>query len=408
MQSIEKKNIIWNILGTSVNAFVSLFLLIVVTRVNGEDIAGIFSFAFSVSLIFNVIGVYYGRVYQVSDNSNNSDYDYLISKFIVCGIMMIVSLVFVLLNKYSGYKSMIIMMLCLLKCIEAFSETLYAIIQKRGYLYKVGFSFFIKGFLCIVLFIIADIVTTNLLLSIFLLIVIHILFILFYDIKNIKKFRISKSVSSDNIKFLLKDGFYPFAITFLSLYIFNSSKYAIDLNLDNVSQTIFGIIIMPATVILMFVQYMLHPYLTNITDFYNSKKHKELREIVNKFLIVITVLTTAGILVSLTIAMPIFKIMYGLDLLDYKLHLVIIMLGAGFYGVVSVLLNIFIVMRKNKFQTILLFVFSVIAYILSFILTKKYMLLGSAISYTILMMALCIVYLIAFRLNIKEYDYEKN
>ena len=125
-------------------------------------------------------------------------------------------------------------------------------------------------------------------------------------------------------------------------------------------------------------------------------------------MIVITVLTIAGILVSLTIAMPIFKIMYGLDLLDYKLHLVIIMLGAGFYGVVSLLMNIFIVMRKNKFQTILLFIFSIIAFILSYLLTKKYMLLGSSISYTVLMIALCIIYLITFNIYLKEYDYEKN
>lgn len=408
MQSIEKKNIFWNIAGTSVNAFVSLFLLIVVTRVNGEDIAGIFSFAFSVALIFNVIGVYYGRVYQVSDNKGNSDYDYLVSKVIVCIIMMIVSFVFVLLNKYNVYKLIIIMMLCLLKCIEAFSETLYAIIQKNGYLYKVGFSFFIKGFLCIALFILVDFLTKSLILSIMSLIVIHLLFIIFYDIKNVKGLKINKSINYNNVKYLLKDGFYPFAITFLSLYIFNSSKYAIDLNLDNVSQTIFGIIIMPATVILMFVQYMLHPYLNNITDFYNSKKYKELRKIVNKFLIVITVLTIAGILVSLTIAMPIFKIMYGLDLFDYKLHLVIIMLGAGFYGVVSLLMNIFIVMRKNKFQTILLFIFSIIAFILSYLLTKKYMLLGSSISYTVLMIVLCIIYLITFNIYLKEYDYEKN
>lgn len=408
MQSIEKKNIIWNILGTSVNAFVSLFLLIVVTRVNGEDVAGIFSFAFSVSLIFNVIGVYYGRVYQVSDNSNNSDYDYLISKFIVCGIMMIVSLVFVLLNKYSAYKSMIIMMLCLLKCIEAFSETLYAIIQKNGNLYKVGFSFFIKGLLCIILFIWVDVLTKSLVLSIVSLICIHLLFIIFYDLKNVKKIKINKSINHNNIKYLLKDGFYPFAITFLSLYIFNSSKYAIDLNLDNASQTVFGIIIMPATVILMFVQYMLHPYLNNITDFYNNKKYKELIAIVKKFLIIIAFLTFTGVFVSLTIAMPIFKIMYGLDLLKYKLHLVIIMFGAGFYGIVSLLMNIFIVMRKNKFQTLLLFIFSIIAFVLSYFLTKKYMLLGSSISYTALMIALCIVYLITFNIYLKEYDYEKN
>ncbi len=408
MQSINKKNIIWNIVGTSINAFVSFFLLIAVTRINGEDIAGIFSFAFSVSLIFNVIGVYYGRVYQVSDKSDNSDSDYLISKTIMCMVMIIISIVFILLNKYSLYKSIVIMLLCLLKCIEAFSESLYAIIQKNNYLYKVGISFFIKGLLCIIVFIIADILTKNLIVSIFTLIFIHLLFIIFYDLRNVKKFNFNKKINFHNIKYLLEDGFYPFAVTFLSLYIFNSSKYAIDLNLDNVSQTIFGIIIMPATVILMFVQYMLHPYLNNVTQFYTNKNYKELNKIVSKFFLIITFLTIIGILVSLTIAIPIFNIIYGLDLIDYKLHLVIIMLGAGFYGIVSLLMNILIVMRKNKLQTMLLFAFSIISFALSYVLTKAYMLLGSAISYTILMISLCLAYLFVYRLSIKEVKNEKN
>ena len=408
MQSIEKKNVFWNILGTSVNAFVSFFLLIFVTRINGEDVAGIFSFAFSVSLIFNVIGVYYGRVYQVSDNSKNSDYDYLVSKIIVCIIMMIVSILFVILNRYFIYKIIVILLLCLLKCIEAFSETLYAIIQKNEQLYKVGFSFFIKGMLCIIIFLIIDIITKNLLLSIISLIIIHLFFIIFYDIKNVKNVNINKNIDFNNVKFLLKDGFYPFAITFLSLYIFNSSKYAIDLNLDNVSQTIFGIIIMPATVILMFVQYMLHPYLNEITKLYNEHNNLDLMKIINKFFILITILTVLGLLISATIAIPIFNIIYGLNLAVYKLHLFIIMIGAGFYGVVSLLMNIFIVMRKNKFQTLLLFIFSIIAFILSYVLTEKYTLLGSSISYSILMILLCIIYMVSLKKILKEDFNEKD
>ena len=42
-----KKNTIWNIVGTTLNAFVSLVLMVAVTRINGINDAGIFTFSFS-------------------------------------------------------------------------------------------------------------------------------------------------------------------------------------------------------------------------------------------------------------------------------------------------------------------------------------------------------------------------
>ena len=46
-----KKNAIWNTIGITINSFNSLFFLIIINRINGVDIAGIFSFAFSVACI---------------------------------------------------------------------------------------------------------------------------------------------------------------------------------------------------------------------------------------------------------------------------------------------------------------------------------------------------------------------
>ena len=40
-----KKNFIWNTLGTGLNAFNSLFFMIIATRINGVEKAGVFSIA---------------------------------------------------------------------------------------------------------------------------------------------------------------------------------------------------------------------------------------------------------------------------------------------------------------------------------------------------------------------------
>ena len=50
-----KKNFIWNMIGSVVNSFTSLIFLIIVTRINGVEQAGIFTFAFSISLTCSVV-----------------------------------------------------------------------------------------------------------------------------------------------------------------------------------------------------------------------------------------------------------------------------------------------------------------------------------------------------------------
>ena len=90
----------------------------------------------------------------------------------------------------------------------------------------------------------------------------NILIIVFYDIPNTNKIIDKKEkASKQNVKQIFKTGFYTFAITFLGLYILNASKYAIDNFMSEDIQAIYGIIIMPATVMSLFGQFIIHPFL---------------------------------------------------------------------------------------------------------------------------------------------------
>ena len=52
MQVNLKKDFIWNMIGSTFSSFNSLFFLIIVTRINGSNEAGIFTFAFSTACYF--------------------------------------------------------------------------------------------------------------------------------------------------------------------------------------------------------------------------------------------------------------------------------------------------------------------------------------------------------------------
>ena len=138
MEKNLKLNAIWNTLGITVNSFNSLFFLIIINRVNGVEIAGIFSFAFSIACLLFIVGIYAGRTYQVSDiNENLNNYEYLVHKYITCTMMFLIAIVFIIVQKYSLEKNVIIILLCLYKLFEAMSETFYGFLQKNDELYIV-------------------------------------------------------------------------------------------------------------------------------------------------------------------------------------------------------------------------------------------------------------------------------
>ena len=271
----DKKNIIWNIIGATANAFNSLFFAIIVTRINGINDGGIFTYSFATACLLYMIGVYSGRTFQVTDITNkNSDSDYIYHRAITCVVMILISIAFVFIKQYDMYKSIIFVLLCGYKCIEAFSESLYAVVQKGDLLYKVGKSMFFKAFISVIAFLIIDLLTKNLIASCISIVLINIIILLVYDSKNIKEVKFIKTKFSKNsIIRLFKIGFFTFTLTFLANYLINAPRYAIDDILTNDLQTIFGIIIMPATLMALLGQYIIQPSLIKLSECIKDKKY---------------------------------------------------------------------------------------------------------------------------------------
>ena len=130
------KNFIWNSLGTGINSFNSLFFLIIVTRVNDIQTAGIFSIAYATATILYTLAMYSGRLCQVTDIKNKiTDKDYIVNRTLTCIIMLIGAAGFLLIQQYSGFKTTIFALLAIFKGIEAFSDILYGVMQKNDILF---------------------------------------------------------------------------------------------------------------------------------------------------------------------------------------------------------------------------------------------------------------------------------
>lgn len=404
----DKKNIIWNIIGATANAFNSLFFAIIVTRINGLNDAGIFTYSFATACLLYIVGVYAGRIFQVTDISKeSSDTDYLYHRIITCIVMMLVSIVFVRIKGYDWYKSTIFILLCSFRCLEAFAEVLYGVIQKNGDLYKVGISMFTKAIVAVVVFFIIDSITQNLILSCISIILINVVVMLLYDAKNIKKVQQMKTKYSNKAIFrLFRIGFFTFILTFLGNYLINAPRYAIDDMLVNDSQTIFGIIIMPATFMGLLGQYIIQPCLTKISDSIKNRQYKSLITIVRTLLIIIIVLGILVTFVAWFLEVPVLELVYGVKLASYFDSMMIIILGSILYSLSTILSALLIAMRKTSYQAIIYALTSVIATVLAYQLVDRIQIRGASITYFITMLIVAVAFFIYTIRNIKKYKRE--
>lgn len=405
--SLEKKNVVWNMIGATTNAFNSLLFAIVVTRINGLEEAGIFTYAFATACLFYVIAIYAGRPFQVTDISEKYvDTDYIYHRVITCILMLIAIFGFTIIKGYDIYKSTILILLCVYKMTEAIAEVFYAIIQKREHLYKAGISMTIKALVGIVIFVLINYITKNLTLSCISIILVNIITIFLLDYKNANKLEITKrKFDIGKVKSIFTSGFFTFFVTFLGVYLINAPRYAIDDMLENGLQTIFGIIIMPATFMGLLGQYIIQPSLTKIANALKQKDYLNLKKIVSFVVLSILLIGVVIFVIAYFLEAPVLGLVYGVDLKPYIMSMMIIIAGSVMYSLGIMISYILIAYRKTFMQAIIYLVVSIIATILSYILVEKIQILGASITYAITMLLIAIsffIYLIICTLKLKK------
>lgn len=399
-----RKNFIWNTLGTGLNAFNSLFFMIIATRVNGIEQAGVFTVAFSTACILYAIGLYAGRVYQVTElDEKISDKDFIINRIITCFSMIVFLILFCIFRKYNLEKTVIFLLLTIYKALEAFSDTIYGILQKHDKLDIVGKSLFIKSLLSILLFLIIDLLIGNIIVAIISMIIICVIINITYDFRKAYKYvDFKQKINWENVINILKKGFFVFAISFLGMYVVNAPKYSIDSYLTSDFQTIFGIIVMPATIMSLVAQFLIHPYLNQIVELYKTKNLKGLEKLILKILGIIGCFGVLATILGYLLGTQILGLIYGIDLSMYKIGLSIIIISATLYTIGTVCSSILTTVRETFSQFVIYVGVSIFAYIISTILTKYIGINGSIIAYFFIMVSQALSYFIYTKIKLKK------
>lgn len=401
---IKKSEFAWNMLGSFVYAMFSAIILAFCTRINGLEIAGIFSIAYATSCILNSIGDFGIRVFQVTDTNRKYKFSsYLSARIIAILIMVLVTGGVVLIGGYSSTKLWVCVLLMVYRIIDNLSETYQAEFQLDGRLDIAGKSMVFRNLAAIIAFIIVDKLTQNIVIACLCMILVNLIIFLLYDAKKVKEFNADKlKFEFSSAKQIVRECM-PIAIAgILNVYVINVVKYAIDSVGDYTMQTYFNIIYMPTFVINLVSIFIIKPFLKMFGEYYNEKKYEKLSKVI-MYIIGALILTTICIEIGCFIlGVPFLNLFYGVDISNYKGELMILVLSGLFYAMSNLLFNLLGTIRRQKCITIAYIFVCGISLVLPNILVKKYAMTGAAIANLLIMFSLSLILSIFFKIGINK------
>ena len=393
-KDVTKLNIVWNTIGALAVSFTSLVYMLILTHLYDLNKVGVFSFGFSFACMMVTLASFGGRTYQVTDTNNKFDQiTYIVTRYLTVIFSLLIVGIYLIVKDYNIEKTIMIVLLVLFKFCEEISDVYYGVLQRQEQLYKVGIFQTIKSVLNVIIFFVINYFVKNITISVSALLIINAVFAFIIERNSAKKIEKWKyKFEFDKIKYVLYNNFYICMFMFLSSYIISSPKYAIDSFLSEDIQAIFNILIMPATFVYLVGSFILNPFLVKVAKSFNQHKYQESKKQIKNIIMALLAISVVIMLGAYILGIPVLNFVYGLNLSNYKMDFMIIMIGAIFYSISTVISTVLVAYRKIKIQSIIAIFLSIIAYILSRYLVNKYGLLGGIYEYTILMFIRFAVY----------------
>lgn len=339
------KQFIWNAVGTTLNSFLSLFLLIIVTRCNGIEASGDFSFLFTISLMLQSFSNYGGRIYQTTDVKEEFTFNEYLSSRILLSLISVV--IYAILCIIYGFKYNIILigiLLVLFRIIETVSDVIYGSLQKKHKLDIVGKSLTIKSIFILILFSITNFISKNLLYSTISLLIAGIIIFLIYDFKNIINYKFKLNYE------IYKKSFSIFISGFVTLLILNIPRFISEITLKDNELGYLGILLMIPTIMSLVCQFLLQPQIINLSEKYKNLDLKEFKKCYRRINAAILLFSIFCTICAIALGNPILTLLYGIPFDKYILGFCILILSGTFNGISIVYSNLFVIIRKSKLQ----------------------------------------------------------
>ena len=391
------RNFIWNTMAGLVNASEAVLLLMVVGRTNGLEDAGILTIAFAVGNLMITIGNYGVRNFQVTDVDEIISFSVYFTHR-VCTVLLMGSatggylLYSYIFNAYSVRKVWTVLLICMIYMVESLDDVFWGLYQKNGRI-DIGAKIFVgRWSLHLIITSIGLVVTHQLVQSLVLGFLAGAVLSAIANIVNVSDYYKGKLFQWNGVVYVFYCCFPLFIVAFLTNYVSNAPKYAIDKYMQEADQACYGYIAMPVFVVMLFSSFVYQPILTNIANEWKEKNVLALQRRILKIVFLIVGLTIICFAGAWICGIPILSALYATDLTPYKKELLILMIAGGCLGLVSFESTILTVIRKQKITMKGYIIIAILAKLFFGYEVRYYGLTGAASLYALLMGVLSLFY----------------
>lgn len=399
----QKSIYIWNLLGNFAAAAVSVLYLLIVSRMQTSEVADQFSLATSIGNLWIIIGQFQVRNYQATDVKSSHPFSAYFFTRLLTVIMMVISLfpyLWTINYDFTNNSVMIITWIIVYRVADAFSDLFQGYFQQHGRLDIAGKAMVYRYALSVLILLFGLLLSHSMVLTLLALALFNLFFVFSYDYAHFKLFDklsfrniFSRNTIDESFK-IIRVCFSLFIYGFLLTLVFNEAKLSISGAyakgiVEAGAQRDYNILFMPVFFMSLCIL-VVRPLITQMAELWQRKKFQVFYKMFLKILLLTLSIGIVITFLTYLIGVNVLSLIFGLDLLKYKLELTILVLSGVLYSFSIILENILIIMRKHYYLLSVYILMFIVTKMITTELVNKYQIMGASISFCIAMIVYAI------------------
>ena len=383
-RSQTSRDYLWNTASSFMTALATVVMLLVVTRTAGIRAAGVYSLAIAVGQQFQTLGMYEVRTYHVTDLRHRFTFGtYLATRIVTVALMLAGIVGYAMVSGDGGSDVLLIVLVASLRVFDAFEDVYVCELQRVGRLDLGGRACFWRALSTTVVFSLTLALTGSLLTSTVTTLVLSVLTtVLVYLPPSRGLFPLRPAWAPGPVGQVLLACLPLFGASFISMYLSNAPRFAIDRYLDPTQQGYFAILFMPAVTINLMSLVIFRPLLTPMAALWARGARPEFTRLVRRGLA--SALAAFGVVALITYVAgpPLLALVFGKDVSAFSVELMVLVAGGAMNAASVVLYYALATMRLQRTIFLGYALAALVMTALCLTLVPAHALLGAALAYS--------------------------
>lgn len=276
-----RRNFLWNTFGQLTYMLCQFLCGILVVRLAGEQVSGVYNTALTATGIFLSIASYGMYSFQVSDiRGKYGASTYIRSRVWTCALAVALCIGFVAVsaltgeNPYGAQQSVCVLLFLGYRMVESLTDIYNAIDQRSGRLDIVGKTYAVRGAVTLASFTLTLWLTQDIVLTLALMLGASLVVFFVYSLPQARAFYAPEQPQNARVAALLWECL-PLAVySFLNTTTASIPKLALSSRMGETALGIYGPVTQPVVLLQVGATYLFNPFITVFADSYARRDKK--------------------------------------------------------------------------------------------------------------------------------------